>query len=50
MRPGDIAVIYPGEIHWHGATPDNMFSHTAIQMVKDEGIIISEVTSEEYGG
>lgn len=49
LQPGDVAVIYPGEIHWHGAAPDSMFSHTAIQLVKDEGIIVSEVTFEEYG-
>lgn len=48
MQPGDVVVIYPGEEHWHGATPESMFSHLAIQMEKDEGIIISKVTNEEY--
>jgi quercetin dioxygenase-like cupin family protein len=47
MEQGDIVVIYPGEIHWHGAMPDQLFSHTAIQLEKDEGIVISEVTDEE---
>jgi len=48
MQPGDVVVIYPGEEHWHGATPESMFSHLAIQMEKDEGIVIGEVTDEEY--
>lgn len=48
MQPGDLVIIYPGEEHWHGATPESMFSHLAIQMEKDEGIIISKVTDEEY--
>jgi quercetin dioxygenase-like cupin family protein len=48
IKPGDVVVIYPGEMHWHGATPKSMFSHVAIQLVKDEGIIVSEVTDDEY--
>ncbi|WP_183571954.1 cupin domain-containing protein [Mucilaginibacter sp. X5P1] len=47
MQPGDMVVIYPGEEHWHGAVPDQLFAHLAIQLEKDEGII-SEVTNEEY--
>jgi quercetin dioxygenase-like cupin family protein len=48
IKPGDVVVIYPGEVHWHGATPGSMFSHTATQLVKDEGIIECEVTENEY--
>lgn len=48
MQPGDVVVIYPGEEHWHGATPESMFSHLAIQLEKDEGIVIGRVTDEEY--
>ena len=48
MQPGDVVVIYPGEEHWHGATPESMFSHLAIQLEKDEGIVIDKVTDEEY--
>lgn len=28
---GDVIYIAPGENHWHGATPDDSFSHIAIQ-------------------
>jgi len=48
MQPGDVVVIYPGEEHWHGATPESVFSHLAIQMEKDEGIVIEKVTDKEY--
>jgi quercetin dioxygenase-like cupin family protein len=48
MQPGDMVIVYPGEVHWHGALPDQLFSHLAIQLEKDEGTIISEVTNEEY--
>lgn len=48
IQPGDVVVIYPGEEHWHGATPGSMFSHLAIQMEKDEATVIGKVTEEEY--
>lgn len=48
ISTGDVVVINPGEVHWHGATPDSMFSHIAIQLVRDEGVIVSEVTEGEY--
>jgi quercetin dioxygenase-like cupin family protein len=31
MRPGDTVVAGPGEMHWHGAAPDRVMSHIAIQ-------------------
>lgn len=31
LRPGDTAVIGPGENHWHGAAPDRLFVHLAVQ-------------------
>lgn len=30
VTPGMIAVILPGEEHWHGATKDSAFAHLSI--------------------
>ena len=30
VTPGTVVFIPPGEIHWHGATEDSLFSHIAI--------------------
>ena len=30
IGPGDIVYIAPNEKHWHGAAPDNVFTHIAI--------------------
>ena len=30
VTPGTVIFIQPGEIHWHGATEDSLFSHIAI--------------------
>lgn len=27
VAPGDVVYIPPGEVHWHGATPNGEFSH-----------------------
>jgi quercetin dioxygenase-like cupin family protein len=32
VGPGDIAVVMPGEWHWHGATPTASMTHVTIQM------------------
>lgn len=48
---GDIVIVFPNEIHWHGATPDSLFSHIAIQLIdqKDEETVwLDAVTDEEY--
>lgn len=31
IRSGDTVVIRPGERHWHGATPDQLLMHVAMQ-------------------
>lgn len=31
LNPGDIIVTNPGEMHWHGASPDRTMTHIAIQ-------------------
>lgn len=30
VRPGDVAFIPAGEVHWHGATPHHDMTHWAI--------------------
>jgi quercetin dioxygenase-like cupin family protein len=32
VGPGDIAVVMPGEWHWHGATPTSSMTHVTTQM------------------
>ena len=31
LKPGDVAFIAPGEVHWHGAVEGSSFSHICIQ-------------------
>ena len=35
IRAGDVIWIPPGEKHWHGAGPDTMMRHVAMQEVQD---------------
>ncbi|MFO7757180.1 MAG: cupin domain-containing protein [Roseovarius sp.] len=35
IRAGDTVWIPPGEEHWHGASPDQMMCHLAIQEGRD---------------
>ena len=32
LHPGDVVNIMPGVKHWHGAAPDNWFSHLAVEV------------------
>jgi quercetin dioxygenase-like cupin family protein len=53
IRPGDRVVFAPGERHWHGAAPDRLMLHIAVQDTDDEGnsaTWLHKVTAEEYGG
>ena len=51
MQPGDVVNIPTGVKHWHGATPDNWFSHLAVEVpgknVSNEWM--EAVTDEQYG-
>jgi quercetin dioxygenase-like cupin family protein len=52
IRAGDRVFFAPGEDHWHGAAPDRLMTHIAIQEVDDDGNPASwgeHVTDEEYG-
>jgi quercetin dioxygenase-like cupin family protein len=48
---GDTVWIDPGERHWHGAAPDSLMSHIAIQEADEEGNAVmweEPVTDEDY--
>ena len=36
-RPGDTAIIPPNTRHWHGATPDRIFTHLAMSEITEDG-------------
>lgn len=51
IRPGDRVFFEPGENHWHGAAPDRLMVHIAIQETDDAGSTVTwgrHVTDEEY--
>ena len=51
MKPGDCINI-PAEVkHWHGAAPDEWFSHLAIEAPGENGSNewLEPVSDEEYG-
>jgi quercetin dioxygenase-like cupin family protein len=51
IRPGDRVYISPGEDHWHGAAPDRMMVHLAVNEVDSEheaAVWGRHVTDAEY--
>lgn len=48
---GDIVRFAAGEKHWHGAAPDSLMSHMAIQETDGERNVtwMEQVTDEDYG-
>jgi quercetin dioxygenase-like cupin family protein len=51
IHPGDRVFFEPGEDHWHGAAPDRLMTHIAMQQVADRGSAVTwgeHVTDEEY--
>lgn len=51
VRAGDSVWFAPGERHWHGAAPDRVFAHIAIQETGSDGTAATwgaHVTDEEY--
>ena len=50
LLPGDVVTISANEEHWHGATPDSLFTHIAIQLISDGKDIMwmGPVADEEY--
>jgi 4-carboxymuconolactone decarboxylase len=50
LLPGDVVIILKDEEHWHGATPDSLFTHIATQPTLDGKDVtwMKPVTEEEY--
>lgn len=50
LKKGDYVEIPPNVIHWHGATPESVFSHIAVSLNIDKGNVIwlKPVTDDEY--
>jgi quercetin dioxygenase-like cupin family protein len=51
IRPGDRVFFEPDENHWHGAAPNRLMTHVAMQQADDAGSVVSwgrHVTDEEY--
>lgn len=53
IGPGDSVFIAPDEKHWHGAAPDSLMVHLAINPTYNTGGAtewMEEVAEEEYSG
>lgn len=50
LRPGDVVRIAPGVEHWHGAAPDDWFSHLSIETNTQKGAVewLEPVTDAQY--
>jgi quercetin dioxygenase-like cupin family protein len=51
IRPGDSVYFEPDENHWHGAAPNRLMSHIAMQEANDQGSPVTwgeHVTDAEY--
>ena len=53
IRPGDRVFFEPGENHWHGAAPNRLMTHIALQPADDQGKVVEwgrHVDDAEYAG
>lgn len=50
IRHGDVVNIAPDVEHWHGASPDSVMTHLAINTNTQKGIVVwlRPVTDDEY--
>jgi quercetin dioxygenase-like cupin family protein len=51
IRAGDRVFFEPGEHHWHGAAPNRLMTHVAMQQVDEQGNAVfwgEHVRDEEY--
>ena len=51
IHPGDVVWIPPGEKHWHGAGPNSLMTHLAMQESDDSGSFatwLEHVTDAQY--
>jgi quercetin dioxygenase-like cupin family protein len=51
IRPGDRVFFEPGENHWHGAAPNRLMVHVAIQEADESGPVTwgEPVSDAQYG-
>lgn len=51
LQPGDVVHIPTGVKHWHGAAPDNWFTHLAIEVPAENASTewCEAVSDEDYG-
>ena len=52
IRPGDRVFFEPGEDHWHGAAPNRLMTHVAMQQADENGKVVEwgdHVSDAEYG-
>ena len=52
IRPGDRVFFEPGENHWHGAAPNRIVAHVAMQQNDETGSPMTtgeHVSDEQYG-
>jgi hypothetical protein len=40
IRPGEVVVIGPGEVHWHGVQKDHTMVHLVIQEADGTGSVV----------
>jgi quercetin dioxygenase-like cupin family protein len=53
IHAGETVYIAPDEQHWHGAAPNHLFSHVAIQEASMAGVEarwLEHVSEQEYAG
>ncbi|TRW23678.1 cupin domain-containing protein [Flavobacterium zepuense] len=50
IKVGDIVNVLPGIKHWHGASPESRFTHYAVSINTEKGIVdwLEPVTDEQY--
>jgi quercetin dioxygenase-like cupin family protein len=48
IGPGDIVWAPPGEVHWHGGSPDSMVLHVAVSLGRTSWL--GPVSDADYGG
>ena len=50
LHASDVVRILPGVEHWHGASPTSRFTHIAINVNTEKGVVnwLQPVTDEEY--
>src|SRR3954449_7424236 len=51
IRPGDRVFFEAGENHWHGAAPDRLMTHVAMQQADGDGNVVhwgAHVSDDEY--